>query len=59
MVVILSMAVVTGDKGASLTGTDGIAYVWISTVMTGCAGEAAVVDMLNHNIRIVTVDTTC
>ena len=53
MVVILSMAIVTGDKGTRLTVTNGIAYVLICAVVTGCAGEAAVVDMLNHNIRIV------
>ena len=57
MMLVFTMAVVAGYKGTRFTGGDRVAHIRVSTVVTGCAGEVAVVDMFNHNIRIVALGT--
>ena len=57
MVVVLAVAVVTGDEGAGLTAGNRIHHIGISAVMTGRTGKPTVVNMLDHHVGIVTVGT--
>ena len=57
MVIILGMAVITGNKCSGLAGIDRVDHIGVNTVMTGAAGVHAVINMLNHHVGIMAVGT--